>query len=213
MVTKKNEAMAISITAPNFQVMNVLVKGTAPLMQLSFPQKARETMMAKMAAGSTAKKGNKKEARDFDRDFEQAMHKSTEGWVGVPAAAIRAACIDVCRMTGFKMVHAKMSLFVMPDGNDAIDGTPLVRIISEQNPERTEMPVRNATGVADIRIRPIWRNWKLNLNLRYDADQFTASDVVNLLHRAGIQCGIGEGRPFSKQSYGLGFGTFEIVNE
>ena len=169
--------------------------------------------MDKMAAGSTSKKGGKREARDFEADFEGAKHISTEGWVGVPASAIRTACIDVCRMVGFKMTLAKMSIFVVADGIDKIDGQPLVKLIYKGEPEKTEMPVRNQTGVADIRVRPMWRTWKLNITVRFDADQFTAEDVANLIARAGEQCGIGEGRPYSKESNGLGYGTFRIASQ
>jgi len=38
----------------------------------------------------------------------------------------------------------------------------------------------------------------------------TEEDVVNLIARVGMQVGIGEGRPDSKASAGLGFGLFEI---
>jgi hypothetical protein len=54
------------------------------------------------------------------------------------------------------MTLAKLSLFIEADGLDVIDGTPLVRIIAGE-PERTDMHVRNATGVVDIRTRPMWR--------------------------------------------------------
>ncbi len=73
------------------------------------------------------------------------------------------------------------------------------------------MATRNATGVADIRIRSMWRVWKLNIVVRFDADQFTSTDVVNLISRAGEQVGLGEGRPFSKMSNGMGYGTFRIA--
>jgi hypothetical protein len=73
------------------------------------------------------------------------------------------------------------------------------------------MTTRNATGVVDVRARPMWRRWQLNVRIKYDSDQFTASDVVNLVARAGQQVGIGEGRPFSKSSNGIGFGTFEVA--
>ena len=63
----------------------------------------------------------------------------------------------------------------------------------------------------DLRARPMWRKWGVKLRMEYDADQFTASDVVNLIARAGIQVGIGPGRPFSKMSYGMGYGTFRIA--
>lgn len=49
--------------------------------------------------------------------------------------------------------------------------------------ERIDMAVRNATGVADIRVRPMWREWSADLRIRYDADQFTLNEVTNLLAR------------------------------
>jgi len=209
----KSVSTLIKISPPNFKHLKFTLEGTAPLMQNRFSGKAMRMMMDKMAAGSTSKKGGKREARDFEADFEGAKHISTEGWVGVPASAIRTACIDVCRMVGFKMTLAKMSIFVVADGIDKIDGQPLVKLIYKGEPEKTEMPVRNQTGVADIRVRPMWRTWKLNITVRFDADQFTAEDVANLIARAGEQCGIGEGRPYSKESNGLGYGTFRIASQ
>lgn len=199
----------VTISPPKFKVAVLTLVGTAPYMQARFSAKAMQMMMAKMAEGPTAKKGKNRAARDFNEDFEAAKHVSTEGWIGVPAAALRNASIDVCRMVGFKMTHAKMSIFVEADGYDRVDGTPLIKLIAGE-PERTEIPVRNATGVIDIRVRPMWREWKLSVRVRFDEDQFTLSDVTNLLARAGAQVGIGEGRPFSRESNGMGFGLFTI---
>lgn len=203
------QSAVVSISPPNFEEATFTLKGDTPYMQARFGAKAMQAMRDKMTAGSTAKKGGKREPRDFDRDFREAQHISTDGWVGIPAPALRNACIDACRMVGFQMTRAKMSIFVLPEGFDAVDGTPLVRLIAD-DPEKTEMVTRNATGVADIRVRPMWRQWSAQVTLRYDADQFTLSDVTNLLARAGQQVGIGEGRPFSKSSAGLDFGRFSL---
>jgi len=208
-MSTKAKQETVTISPPNFESIALTLVGTAPYMQARFSAKAMQAMMAKQAAGSTARKGTKREARDFDEDFRQAKHISTDGWVGVPAAAIRNACIDDCRMVGHKMTHARMSIFCEADGLDVIDGAPLVKLDAPE-PERVDMATRNATGVADIRVRPMWRQWRLPVVLRYDADQFTRSDVVNLIARAGEQVGIGEGRPFSKSSNGLGYGTFRV---
>lgn len=208
MATKKQNDV-VKIKPANFIRIKLVLKGTAPLVQARFAAKSMQAMMAKMELGSAAKKNRQKEARDFDEDFRNAMHVSTEGWIGVPAAALRNACIDVCRMVGFKMTHAKMSIFVEADGNDAVDGAPLIKL-DAPDPERLDMAVRNQTGVADIRVRPMWRDWRLNTIFRFDADQFTEEDVINLVSRAGEQVGIGEGRPYSKSSNGLGYGTFTI---
>ena len=200
----------ITIKPPKIHTATFTIKGTAPLMQARFSAKAMQQMMDKRAAGSTAKSKKERKPRDFDEDFKSAMHISTDGWVGIPAAAFRNACIDACRLVNYKMTVAKMSVFCVADGNDHVDGQPLVRLAAG-DPERTEMAVRNQTGVADIRIRPMWREWGATVRLRFDADQFTLQDVANLLSRAGMQIGIGEGRPFSRESNGLGYGTFEIV--
>lgn len=199
----------ITITPPNLQTIELTIVGIAPYMQAKFSEKAKQAMMGKMAAGSVAAKGTKRSARDFNADFKAAQHRASEGWAGIPAAALRNACIDACRMVGFQMTRAKMSIFIEPDGFDVGDGTPLVRLNAKE-PERTEMATRNATGVVDIRVRPMWREWKAKVRLTFDGDQFTAQDVSNLLARAGLQVGIGEGRPFSKSSAGMGFGLFKI---
>jgi hypothetical protein len=120
--------------------------------------------------------------------------------------------IDCCRLVGFKMTITKMTVFAEADGYDCTDGTPLVRI-TKGEPEYNEMPVRLASGVCDIHPRPMWRpGWEAIVRIRYDADQFTLMDITNLLMRVGMQSGIGEGRPFSKNSNGMGWGLFTIAN-
>lgn len=206
-VADKPAARAITITPPNFETVEFLISGTAPYMQARFSEKARNQMKAKQMAGSTAKRGQR-EARDFEADYLAAMHTTKEGRYGIPAAAFRNAMIDACRMVGYPMTKAKCSIFILADDYDSGDGQPLVYLTGE--PEPTEMTVRNETGVADIRVRPTWNEWTANLRVQFDADQFTREEVANLLHRAGVQIGVGEGRPFSKKSNGLGLGTFQI---
>ena len=197
------------IKAPDIRCVAFNIRGTAPYVQARFSGKAMQAMMSKMAAGSAAKGKKVRDARNFDDDYRQAMHVSPEGWHGIPASAFRQAMISACRLVNFKMTLAKLSVFVMADGFDAVDGIPLIKL--EGQPERIDMAVRNQTGVADIRIRPMWREWSAQVKVRYDADQFTASDVANLMNRVGQQVGIGEGRPDSRESAGLGWGTFELV--
>lgn len=195
------------VKAPNIRVARFLLTGVTPLVQLRFSKKAE--LMAKMAEGQKSKNRKAKEARDYDAEFRAAQHVSNEGWNGFPAPAIRAACISACRLVGIKMTLAKLSVFVVADGLDAEDATPLVRI-TEGEPEPCSHTVRNATGVADVRVRAMFKQWKAVASIRYDADQFAASDMQHLLERAGSQVGIGEGRPDSKASAGMGWGTFTV---
>ena len=201
---------AVQIKPANIQQAVFKIKGTAPYVQARFSAKAMQAMKEKMLAGSTAKGKKVREARNFDDDFEQAKHVSEQGWVGIPASSFRQAIISACRLVGFRMTLAKLSVFVSADGFDRVDGIPLIKLQAPE-PERTEMAVRNATGVADIRVRPMWREWAADVKVSYDADQFTLQDVTNLMQRVGMQVGIGEGRPDSRDSAGLGWGTFTLA--
>lgn len=201
--------VAIQIKAPNLQHLVISIIGKTPYMQHRFSKKAE--IQAKQEAGSTGKGKKARIARDFDNDYEEAKHRSAEGWCGIPSPALRAALISACRLVGFQMTKAKLSVFVEADGECEKDGTPLIRIVGE--PEKAIMPVRNETGVVDLRARPMWRAWSAMVRILYDADQFTAADVTNLLSRAGLQVGIGEGRPDSKKSAGMGYGTFIVEQE
>lgn len=198
----------ITVSPPNIQAIQVRLIGNAPYMQARFSQKAMSAMMAKMD-GSVKKGTRTREARDFDADMQNAMHISTDGWVGVPASSIRAALISACRLVDFKMTIGKLSLFVQADGLDKVDGQPLIKLFG--TPERNDMAVRLATGVFDIRVRPMWRAWYVEPTISFDGDQFSTEDVLNLLRRVGLQVGLGEGRPDSRKSTGLGFGTFDVA--
>lgn len=205
-----NKTETVTISAPKLETASFLILGTAPYVQHKFGAKARRQMMEKQAAGSQAKKGKQRDPKDFDDVFQQAQHLTRDGRNGIPAPAFRSAMIDACRLIGFKMTHAKISVFIEADDFDADDGTPMVYINGDI--ERHEGCVRNETGVADVRVRPMWRKWSAVVRVTYDADVFSHTDIANLLTRAGAQVGVGEGRPFSKQSHGMGWGTFRIAN-
>lgn len=209
MATAKTPVAGLAIPAPDIRGVCLELIGEAPLMINKFSAKAQQQMRETQEAGSTAKAKKTREAKDFEDCFNGARHISTEGWDGIHAAAFRNAAIDACRSAGFQMTRAKLAIFTEPDGFDRDDNTPLVRI-TEGVPTMDIANVRNQSGVADLRARPLYFPWKAKLTMRYDAGILTLQDVVNLMSRVGMQVGIGEGRPYSKQSAGLGYGLFRI---
>ncbi len=201
--------LSITINAPNFKVATLKIVGTAPYVQHRFSKKGELQM--KMEQGSQSNKGKKRDPRKFDQDYEDAQYQMDGGGYGIPAAAFRNAMISACRMCGFKMTIAKLAVFIMQDGMDKRDRIPLVRL--EGKPHRFDAMVRNATGVIDIRSRPMWDEWSAVVRVGYDGDQFSATDIANLMMRVGMQVGIGEGRPDSKNSAGQGWGLFRIEQD
>jgi hypothetical protein len=207
----ETKTQKVEIKAPQFEVVEFKIVGTAPLVQHKFSAKAIAQIIATQAAGSQSRGRKVREPKDFNAVYEGAKHVSEDGWCGIPAGAFRNAMISACRTVGFKMTHAKLAAFVLADGFEADDGTPLVRIYGE--PEKHTSYARNDNGSVDIRVRPMWKKWHCIVKVRFDAGMFSATDVANLLMRVGMQVGIGEGRPDSKNSAGLGWGTFELSNE
>lgn len=200
----------VEISAPNMQVAVFGIVGTAPYVQQRFSAKAQEQIKATQEEGPTSKKGKKREPKDFKKCYEQAMYETRQGWHGIPASAFRNAMVSACRLVGYQMTRAKLAVFIEADGFDDGDSTPLVRIV-KGSPEYKEDHVRNANGTVDLRARAMWRpGWEAKVKVRYDADQMTLSDITHLLARVGMQVGLGEGRPDSKQSCGQGWGLFEM---
>jgi len=206
--TKEVEVKA-TIKPPSMAVLEIAIRGIEPLVIARFSKKGE--LMAKMSEGGAAKNKKERKARDYDQEAQEAKHIAVEGWEGIAASAFRAGLISVCRLVNFKMTMAKMAIFVVSDGYDREEQTPLVRIYGPGATTYTAH-TRNSTGVVDVRSRPMYTKWGCVLRVRFDQDQFSAQDVLNLIARVGLQNGIGEGRPNSKVSAGLGYGLFQVVD-
>jgi len=199
----------LTISPPHFQVTEVMVVGdNAPYVANKFSSYNRDKMIAKQLQGSQSRKGQKRAPKDFKAIYEGMAHRAAAGWYGIPAKAFRDAMVEACSIVGFKMTLAKKAIFIEADGVDADDGQPLVKIIGK--PTRKDTLVRLADGSTDILPRPMFFEWSVKLRLKWDADLFSAVDMINLLSRAGQQVGVGAGRPASRKSTGMGWGIFYI---
>ena len=204
----------LNITPLRQAVLTVPIVGTTPLKILRFSQKKQDQIAESQKAGSQAKSKKKFNPKDFNQDYEDAKYicnTAGEDWLGLNATGIRNACIETCRVAGFVMTKAKMSIFCIADGYDILDNTPLVRIYG--TPEPTIDPVRNASGVIDLRARVMFKEWRMYPRIRFDEDQFSYSDIINLMIRVGQQNGLGEGRPNSSNGNGTGNGIFTLDME
>ena len=205
--------VSVTIKAPNFSIGEFVIVGNAPLVIHRFSAKTKQQMKEKMEIGKAAGSKKNRDPKSTDAIFDEARYVSRDGWDGFHAGAIRNALISACRLVGFKMTLAKMSLFVLADGVDRDEPQiPLIRILGTEAVKQEDM-ARVETGQPYVTVRAAYHGWSAKLRIRWDADQFTTSDVSNLLMRVGLQVGIGEGRPDSKNSAGMGWGTFELAEK
>lgn len=199
----------IVIKAPNFQYAQFRIKGIAPLVIHRFSAKTKNEMKLKMEMGKVSGSKKNREPKNTEDSYNESRYIAKEGWDGFHAGAVRAAMISACRLVNFKMTLAKLSIFVEADGWDKTEPQiPLIRI--EGKPVKQEDMARVETGQPYVTVRAAYHNWKAKIKIRWDADQFSIKDISNLLSRVGLQVGIGEGRPDSKNSAGMGWGLFVL---
>ena len=209
----KSKNVEVTIKPLNKQKAIFHIRGTSILVQNRFSEKAKRLMIETQEAGSTAKKGKNRKPKDFEELYKATRYTSNKAWYGHPASGFRNAMISACKLCGFAMTRAKLSIFVIADGYDKNDMTPLVKITKGTSIKRTD-PVRISKNTTDIRSRAMFApGWEMKLTIEWDADQFTLDDVTNLLVRVGEQVGIGEGRNDSKTSAGMGWGSFTVLGK
>jgi hypothetical protein len=202
----------LTIKPPNFQRASFRIKGLpgVPLVIHRKSAKFKAEFIQKMEGTLNTKGKRNREPKDTNVTYEECRYRAKDGgWDGFHAGALRNALISACRLVNFKMTLAKLSIFIVADGVDELEPQiPLVRIYGE--PVKQEDWANVETGQPYVTVRPAFFNWYANVTVRWDADQFSLEDVINLLSRVGLQVGLCEGRPDSKNSAGMGWGLFEV---
>ena len=209
----KPQKETITIGEPQFKVLTVKIKGIAPYVQDAFPARAIDSLAAKDAMDEAEKKLKRKSKpkRKYDLEFEQAQHRMKNGKNGIPTNAFKIAMKDACGLCDFSKKKADLTITIQSDGLDKFSGVSLVEI--KGKPELFQSIGYNrsmSSRTPCVRIRAKYENWSCVLRIQYDDGQLHASDVFNLLYRAGRQVGIGNGRPGSPASSGQGWGLFDV---
>jgi hypothetical protein len=213
-ITSKTGIMII----PGVKTMTLttLIVGTAPMIAHQFDQKVigsiRDKHMGKASEG--------REAKDPEANFEAARYRLSDGGDGVPAGGIKAAISSgFPKGSGVTLKSAK-SLRVIADD----PRTNLVRIVGPANrhdelpieaqgrwPRMREDVVRNQTGVVDIRHRPEYWPWAMQISVQYLPSMISASQLLQGIAMAGHIDGLCEWRPGSKESKSGTYGTWALA--
>ncbi len=181
-------------------LVEVEITGTSPLIVNQFSEKAR-LMMEKAQQGERVPK----EPKRPEELFKGAMYLLPDGRHGFIARGFKGAMVSAGRFfNGITMTSLRQSVFVRGEGPDQ-----LVPLIIDDEPIMRQDPVRNATGVADLRYRPMYEKWGAKLLIEFVPSVLSVDSVVSLVDAAGIG-GVGEWRPTAPKSNG-DYGRFAVV--
>lgn len=189
-----------TVELKEFKIRNVVVEieGISPLITNKFSNKAQQMIENKQQGKS---KNAKHEIKVPDECYENAKHKSPQGWDGFPAAGYKAAMTRGAKLVGMVMKDTQTSFFVKADCEE----TQLVRTYGKSR-MRTDM-VRLNGGSADVRYRPEYPVWSAKLTIEYNEGVLSLDQIYQMLSAAGYGCGVGEMRPEKGK---FSFGRFKI---
>ncbi len=189
---KENQKSSIVIEQPSSMIVTLEIKGTAPLLQHCFGQKAIEQMLRKHMGLSV-----QREAKKPAEVIESATVRNVDGKVCLPPTAIKKAMLSAAaQIKGLKKTQLRSQVYVC--------GGSIPISYSRMVPQMDMCRTSGMGRTPDVRFRPRFEDWSARLRIEF-ADQIQVQTVVDLLQRAG-RVGVGEWRPERDGE----FGTFEV---
>jgi hypothetical protein len=180
-------AKTIELPALKIQTLSLMLIGDSPLIVHAWSEKAKRQMLDKQMKKAT----KAKEAKDPEADYEACFYRTEAGGYGFPAIGVKAAMVSACRFVEMKMTEARGAFHI---------DCEMLSVIGDPRP-REDM-VRVGMGTADIRYRPEFVDWRIPVDIKFNAGVISAEQIANLLNTAGFAIGIGEWRPERNGSYG-----------
>lgn len=186
---------AVQLPAPNLVTVQIGIVGTSPLIVHRWSDKAKKQMLDKQTKRASAGKVAKDPEQDY-RDSLYVLPDEQGGGYGFPTVAFKAAAVRAGTYSELKMTFLRGAFHVQGE---------MVEIVGEPRP-REDM-VRVGMGVADIRYRAEFPEWRTTLTVRYNARAISLEMLLNLFQIAGFSVGVGEWRPEKDGSFGM----FEVA--
>lgn len=199
-VRRTNEA--VEIKPLKLSRVSIPIVGDTELIMHRWSTKAKQMMLDKQMGKARGKKENK----DPQADYEACIYRLDDGSPAFPAAAFKAAIVGACRLfDGLPMTRVKIAVRV--EGEFNAEGECLVRVDGQAR-MREDM-VRLETGVADIRYRAGFPEWRASLQVTFNEGILSLEQLYNLVNAAGFG-GVGEWRPSAPKSASGSYGCFHV---
>lgn len=212
------------VRLPAMHIMNVQIPiiGVTSLLVLRFSEKARNMMLGKQMG--EAKAG--KEPKDPLALFKESYYADKEGFI-FPSVCFKAAGVNCANDIEEKQTEMRRAFFVLGDWV-RIEAEPLRRVDwsewdhkyakdleweHEHGCSMVHAMVRNASGVADIRFRACFPQWKATLPIEFNEAIISLEKLMMLMTVAGFGNGVGEWRPASKESKTGTHGRWRLAND
>lgn len=208
--TKKTETKTktdvLRIDEPKLARLLLRLHGISPLVCHNFGAKAKAELAERQQGKGRTRT---REPKNPQAEYEAAFYRDEKGAPCFPASGVKLAVLTAAKTAknaGATLAGTTVRQAMFVEGH-------LLPILDPKGkkaatPRMVEDPVRvggkgKGTGGADLRYRPYFDNWSMNLSILYNAAYIKVEEIVNLLKLAGFGVGLGEWRPEKDGSMGM----------
>lgn len=170
------------------------IEGISPLIQHAWSEKALKEMREKHAG----KKTKNRDERNPEKEYRDAMYLTKDGKYGIPSINIKQSLTDAAHKDlGIEKTLVRKGLFIRP----GVGGDPVLPMRCS-DPVMREDYVRVSSGGTDLRYRPQFDAWELDVIFDFDAELLQIATIASLFDRAGFGVGLHEWRPEKNGEFG-----------
>lgn len=206
------ESERVVVLPPKMDLLKVRILGLTALVVHAFGSK-----MEKMEAAQAGKGARRSKApKDKVAEYNDARYRLPDGRDGVPAVSFKrameqaAADDDTVTKSALKwQVFVNLGEELLPILNPETDRFYQGKVGTKDAPRLYSTMARvGPMKVADVRHRPAYDKWAVDVTITYRADRYTREALCNLLLKAGF-VGVMEERPSAPKASGQ-HGMFTI---
>lgn len=182
----------------------IRIEGTSPLVVHAWDVKTIRMMEEKQAGAAT--KGRQK--RNPEAEYQAAFYVKKSGVYGVPLLGIKAAVVTAATSLGREIPKTliRQAFHIIDADRDQLCA---LHYPADVPPVMDTSMVRVGMGTADVRYRPKFQQWGVEVQIEFNERALTLEKLVNLFNLAGFAVGLCEHRPERDGSWG----RFQVVNQ
>ena len=190
--------MQVSIPELKRERVTFTIEGDSGFIVHKWADKAKNEIKDNQGGKAKHKKGIRNPEQEF-RDALYVFKNNGKEQYGFPGGGFKKAGVRAANDAGMKMTDARRSFHVI----GSLGNGEFVEIKGCKPTMREDMVKLAGGGVADIRYRPEFKNWYVDLDIDYNSSVISAEQIINLFQLAGFGVGVGDWRPEKNGSFGM----------
>lgn len=172
--------------------MKLKIVGDTPLLMQRMSEETRQQLVAMV----TGQGREKKKERDLMKEVEGKIHRDEKGNVCFPNEGFKKSMVEVAPyIDGLDKKKCRGSFFIMEN---------LVPIKFKKQIVNKAVARDSGINRAPREVwRPEFKDWSCVLTIRYNSQQISAQEIVNLAKLAGFHIGLGSWSPQKGGNHGM----------